>query len=138
MSVYDRMMDMFHDGIEKKAASGSAKGSEAANVARGKRPLKMPKNYDFSTRNVNWNDYRNDFLLRTDAIWEKSKMYDLFYSHYKKNVVFDSTNNRYMVTDIRMMPMPTNEPEHVEEWQAFQGYSPRDGVVWQFRYGPKV
>lgn len=116
MSVYDRMMDMFHEGIEKKAGAGSATGSEAANVSRGKRPLKMPKNYDFSTRNVNWKDYRNDFLLRTDAIWEKSKMYDLFYSHYKKNVVFDSTNNRYMVTDIRMMPMPTNEPEHLEEW----------------------
>ena len=57
MSVYDRMMDMFHDSIEKKAGEGATTGSEATNVARGKRPLKMPKNYDFSVRNVDWKEY---------------------------------------------------------------------------------
>ena len=40
-------------------------------VQKGRRPLKMPKNYDFSVRNVNWLDYSKDYLLRTDAVWEK-------------------------------------------------------------------
>jgi len=43
----------------------------------------MPKGYDFSARNVNWEQYKNDFLLRTDAVWEKSKLYDTFYTFYK-------------------------------------------------------
>ena len=107
-------------------------------MVKGRRPLKMPKNYDFSVRNVNWRDYKNDFLLRTDAIWERSKLFDIFYSHFKKGVVYDRQNNRYMVTNIRMMPMPTNEPEHFEEWVPFMGYSNKDGAVWQFRVGPML
>jgi hypothetical protein len=47
------------------------------------RPLKMPENYDFSQRKVNWKSYEKDFLLRTDAVWEKSKLYSYFYSVYK-------------------------------------------------------
>ena len=47
------------------------------------RPLQMPENYDFSQRHVNWQEYRQDFLLRTDAVWEKSKLYAYFYSLYK-------------------------------------------------------
>ena len=43
----------------------------------------MPKNYDFSVRNVDWRQYEKDFILRTDAVWEKSKLLDIFYSHYK-------------------------------------------------------
>lgn len=47
------------------------------------RPFKMPENYDFSTRNVNWKKYDKEYLLRTDAVWEKSKLYAYFYSLYK-------------------------------------------------------
>ena len=43
----------------------------------------MPKNYDFGVRGVNWNEYKEDYLLRTDAIWEKIQMKDVFYSFYK-------------------------------------------------------
>lgn len=50
---------------------------------KGRRPLKMPKDYDFSQRGVDWNEYDNDFLLRTDAVWEKIKMKDVFYAFYK-------------------------------------------------------
>jgi hypothetical protein len=53
---------------------------ETINVQR---PLKMPENYDFSQRSVNWKEYDNDFLLRTDAVWEKSKLMSYFYSMYK-------------------------------------------------------
>ena len=56
---------------------------QAEKVRKNKRPLKMPKGYDFSVRNVNWNDYKDDFILRTDAVWERSKLLDIFYTHYK-------------------------------------------------------
>ena len=60
----------------------------------------MPKNYDFSVRNVNWNNYKNDYILRTDAVWERSKLLDLFYTHYKSKFVYDAVNNRYMIANI--------------------------------------
>ena len=66
MSIYDRIVEGFHSKIEKPSAVG------AATVAKGKRPLKMPKNYDFSVRNVKWREYEKDYILRTDAVWEKS------------------------------------------------------------------
>jgi hypothetical protein len=49
----------------------------------GLRPLKMPENYDFSQRKVDWNSYKKDYLLRTDAVWEKSKLFAYFYSVFK-------------------------------------------------------
>ena len=98
----------------------------------------MPKNYDFGVRNVNWNEYKNDFLLRTDAVWEKSKLLDLFYTHYKSKFVYDSVNNTYLISNIRQNPAPTNEPEHFEDWRPFYGYSQIDGCVWQFKIGPML
>ncbi len=32
---------------------------------------KMPSSYDFSHKGINWKEYENDFILRTDAVWEK-------------------------------------------------------------------
>jgi hypothetical protein len=69
---------------------------------------KMPKDYDFSTRSTlfslnssnriefNWGEYNNDFILRTDAVWEKQKLKDYFRNYMKvlippiihKNLVF--------------------------------------------------
>ena len=46
-------------------------------------PLKKPENYDFSVKSVNWKKYDNDYLLRTDAVWEKSKLFAYFHSLYK-------------------------------------------------------
>ena len=46
----------------------------------------MPKNYDFSVRNVDWKQYENDFILRTDAVWERSKLLDIFYTNYKVRI----------------------------------------------------
>jgi hypothetical protein len=36
------------------------------------------------------------------------------------------------------MPLPTNEPEHFEDWTPFTGYTNVDGCVWQFKSGPKI
>ena len=131
MSVFDNMIDMLHDNIEKKDTSKEV-------PTKAKRALKMPKNYDFSVRNVDWGQYKNDYILRTDAVWEKSKLLDLFYTHYKSKFLYDSVNNKYMIANIRQMPMPTNEPEHFEDWRPFMGYTDIDGCVWQFKVGPQL
>ena len=88
------------------------------------------KRYDFDFRNVNWNDYKDDFILRTDAVWEKSKLLDIFYTHYKSKFIYSSVNNTYQIANIRMMPAPTNEAEHFEDWRPFNGYTDVDGCVW--------
>jgi len=98
----------------------------------------MPKNYDFSVRNVDWRQYKKDFILRTDAVWERTKLLDVFYTHYKSQFVYDKLNNKYMIANIRQMPLPTNEPEHFEDWRPFLGFGSIDGCVWQFKVGPMV
>lgn len=131
-SIYDHMVDRFNSKVEKPSA-------ERASVEqRGARPLKMPKNYDFSVRNVKWSNYDKDYILRTDAVWEKSKLYDVFYTIYKSKFLYDNFNNRYLVANIRMMPMPSTEPEVLEDWKPFMGFSDIDGCVWQFKVGPMV
>ena len=94
-SVYDDMVDNLYDGSSKPDPV------EKLHVRRGKRPLKMPKNYNFSVRNVKWDSYKNDFILRTDAIWERSKLKDIFYGNYKAGFMYDSYNQRYMIANIR-------------------------------------
>ena len=126
------MIDLAHESMAKED------NKEKEIVKKNKRPLKMPKNYDFSVRNVNWNDYKDDYILRTDAVWEKSKLLDIFYMHYKSNLVYSRQNNNYNVANIRQMPVPTNEPEHFEDWRPFSSYSEIDGCVWQFKVGPMV
>ena len=137
MSVYDKIVDQLHENISKARAE-SDQGAAAKNVQTGRRPLKMPKNYDFSVRNVKWSDYSKDFLLRTDAVWERTKLFDTFYTNYKSGFSYDSVNNKYMIANIRMMPLPTNEPEHLEDWRPFMGYTDIDGCIWQFKTGPMV
>ena len=131
-SIYDTMIDRFHAGVEKPSAA------RAASEQRGQRPIKMPKGYDFSVRNVKWSEYEKDYILRTDAVWEKSKLYDIFYTIYKSKFLYDNFNNRYLVANIRMMPMPSTEPEVLEDWRPFMGFSDIDGCVWQFKVGPML
>ena len=95
MSVYNTIVDLLYQTIDKKNEK-----TEVINQ-KAKKPLKMPKNYDFSVRNVDWNQYKNDFLLRTDAVWERSKLLDIFYVHYKSRFVYDSVSNKYMIANIR-------------------------------------
>lgn len=123
MSVFDSMIDYLSEGIEKKTVAPTA-------PVKAKRALKMPKNYDFSVRNVDWGEYKSDYLLRTDAVWERTKLLDIFYTHYKSKFLYDSVNNKYMIANIRQMPMPTNEAEHFEDWRPFFGYTDVDGCVW--------
>mmetsp|Transcript_20894 Transcript_20894/g.25660 ORF Transcript_20894/g.25660 Transcript_20894/m.25660 type:complete len:245 (-) Transcript_20894:113-847(-) len=132
MSIYDTMIDRFNSRLDRPDAA------RAATESRGQRPIKMPKNYDFSVRNVKWGQYDRDYILRTDAVWEKSKLYDIFYTIYKSKFLYDNFNNRYMVANIRQMPMPSTEPEVLEDWKPFMGFTDIDGCVWQFKVGPMV
>ena len=132
MSIYDRMISNYHQSVDKPEAA------RAATEQRGKRPLKMPRNYDFSVRNVKWRDYDKDYILRSDAVWEKSKLMDVFYTIYKSKFLYDNFNNQYLVANIRMMPMPSTEPEALEDWKVFKGFSEIDGCVWQFKLGPML
>ena len=125
-SSYDLMMGYMTTNMDPK----KPQLQKLAVNTKGKRPLKMPKDYDFSVRNTNWKDYRNDYLLRTDAVWEKSKLLDLFYVQYKSKLIYDGLKNMYMICNIRQNPMPTNEPEHFEDWRPFLGFSDIDGCIW--------
>lgn len=77
MSLYDTLVDHLNNNIDKKDVQ------TAEIVQKNRRPLKMPKNYDFSVRNVDWKQYKKDFILRTDAAWERAKLLDVFYTNYK-------------------------------------------------------
>lgn len=123
MSLYNQLVDNFTAGVERKQTQ------TPEHLQKSRRPLKMPKNYDFSVRNVDWRQYENDFLLRTDAVWERSKLLDVFYTHYKSQFIYDKASNKYMIANIRQMPLPTNEPEHFEDWRPFMGYTDVDGCV---------
>ena len=34
-----------------------------------------------------------------------------------------------MIANIRQMPIPTNEPEHFEDWNPFTGFADEPGMV---------
>ena len=93
-STFDSMIDMLAEGIDKKDRAPTS-------PAKSRRPLKMPKAYDFSVRNVDWGEYKEDYLLRTDAVWERTKLLDIFYVHYKSKFLYDTVNNKYMIANIR-------------------------------------
>ncbi len=87
MSIYDQIIDHLQENVEKKSKQAQQV------LQKGKRPLKMPKDYDFSVRNMNWRQYEKDFLLRTDAVWEKSKLMDLFYTFYKVDLLLHALDS---------------------------------------------
>ena len=60
--------------------------------------LKMPKNYDFSTRKTNWSLYKPFYILRSDAVWEKSKLYSYWYSEFKSNYFYNK-GNYHLISD---------------------------------------
>ena len=115
----------------------AANAKEVKSYGKGERPLKIPEGYDFSTRNVDWNQYKEDYILRTDAVWEKSKLKDYFYSLFK-TMMYDPKTNEYKVNDLRIVPLPTTTADHLEDVKVFKGWSEVDGCIWQFKQGPKI
>ena len=130
MDLYDKLVRNWSDKTIPKEETKDE-------IRKGKRPLKMPKGYDFTVRNVDWREYKNDFLLRTDAVWEKSKLKDHFYSMYKI-FVYNEKKNAYYISDLRVVPNPTTEIDHFLEFVPFQGFTVSDGLVWTVKNGPKI
>ena len=83
MNLYNTISSSLHKKFETKE-----KDTEDPTVQKGRRPLRMPKDYDFSVRNIDWRQYKQDYLLRTDAVWEKQKLKDMFYATYKVRLFY--------------------------------------------------
>ena len=60
--------------------------------------FKVPDNYDFSNTGIDWKGYGKDFMLRTDAVWEKQQLRD-FFRLYMKCFWFNSTIKGYEIIE---------------------------------------
>lgn len=56
---------------------------------------KIPQNYDFSSVGMDWTKFHKYFRLRTDAVWEKTKLRDFFRS-YHKFFIFNYVDGHYV------------------------------------------
>lgn len=98
---------------------------------------KMPANYDFSTRRTNWAEFHNDFLLRTDAVWEKQKLLDGF-RLYQKCFYFDKVAKKYVVVEPDDIYTLLLEPWALEDINPFPGFTPTGRTnSFQPGLGPK-
>ena len=61
--------------------------------------IRIPKGYDFSNKYFSEGDYKGDYILRTDAVWEKTKLKDWFRQYMKVNIIKQA---RYSTTATRM------------------------------------
>ena len=130
MDLYEKIANSW--GEKKDAAD-----TFSTTFAKGKRPIKMPKDYDFKVRNVDWKEYKRDYLLRTDAVWEKSKLFDHFYSMYRI-FSYHADSNAYYMTDLRVVPNPSAQADHLLDWVPFRGFTATDGLLWTVKPGPKL
>lgn len=106
--------------------------------------LKMPEGYDFSTKGTNWKAYKPYYLLRTDAVWEKSKLYQYFYTLFKSQLFFNK-DNFYMISDTYMYYYITHRSfgnftydeigDSGENHKVYDTYS-NNGEVFQFDEEP--
>lgn len=85
---------------------------------------KIPKDYDFSNKNINWSSLSKDYLLRTDAVWEKSKLLD-FYRLYYKIFDFNKSDKTYRTRGILNLIWNNYfESKNVEDDYLHEGYTP--------------
>ena len=83
----------------------------------------MPKNYDFSTEGKDFKKYWDKFILRTDAVWEKTKLKDMYRLMYK-NFYFNPDNKKYYMLEPEDMHRWLNFPSTLlEDVHEFKGYS---------------
>merc|ERR1712232_2412 len=75
---------------------------------------KMPDGYDFSTKGKKWSDYHKYFMLRTDAVWEKTKLKDFFRS-FHKFFHFDRDEGKYVWAEPESYVTTIMEPESMED-----------------------
>jgi hypothetical protein len=74
-------------------------------------------------KKVNWKEYENDFILRTDAVWEKTKLKDYFRS-YSKCFWFDIPLQRYTFIEPEEAYTLIFEGSSLEDFQTYPGSTP--------------
>jgi hypothetical protein len=82
--------------------------------------MKYDPTYDFSNRGVDWDEYKREVRLRTDAVWERQKLKDYFRLFYKI-FYWDPNSKQYYIT----MPLHSNF-NYPENWKlrVHRGYNP--------------
>ncbi|OMJ72601.1 hypothetical protein SteCoe_15802 [Stentor coeruleus] len=58
--------------------------------------MKYNPNYDFSNKGIDWESYEKEARLRTDAVWERSKLKDFFRCFYKV-FYWDPKSEKYYI-----------------------------------------
>ena len=82
--------------------------------------IKYTSNYDFSNKGIDWEDYEKDVRLRTDAVWERSRLKDYFRLFYKI-FYWDPRSKEYYIT----MPQHSNHnPPDNWRFRIHRGYNP--------------
>jgi hypothetical protein len=85
----------------------------------------------------NWSEYSGDFLLRTDAIWEKEKMRDWF-RLYQKCFYFDKTVRKYKFMEVEDIYTILFEGWALDELSPWVGHNPTGRTNnFQVTLGPK-
>eukprot|EP01017_Pseudomicrothorax_dubius_P031369 TRINITY_DN3999_c0_g1_i4.p1 TRINITY_DN3999_c0_g1~~TRINITY_DN3999_c0_g1_i4.p1 ORF type:complete len:251 (-),score=72.47 TRINITY_DN3999_c0_g1_i4:112-864(-) len=98
---------------------------------------KMPEGYDFSNKGVNWEEYGQESILRTDAVWEKSILRDGF-RLFMKCFYFDKGSKKYVVFEPEEIYSIIFEPWAFEEFVPFTGFTPTGRTnSFQIGLGPK-
>ena len=99
--------------------------------------LKMPENYDFNTRGSDWKTYKPYYLLRTDAVWEKSKLYGYFHSMYKAPLNYNNKKYYFIADAVAYNNMMAVEGGIIEDeigssgeyHKLFKGFSKNGALV---------
>ncbi|EAS07366.4 hypothetical protein TTHERM_00568030 (macronuclear) [Tetrahymena thermophila SB210] len=84
---------------------------------------KMPAGYNFLTRGKDWREYDKDFILRTDAVWEKFQL-EHFFRNYMKCFFFDHGLKKYQMFEPEDMYTVVFEGWALDDLITFPGFTP--------------
>ena len=91
--------------------------------------MKYNPNYDFSNKGVDWEGYEKEVRLRTDAVWERTKLKDYFRLFFKI-FYWDPKSEKYYIT------LPMHQfGNGTDEWRIREhyGYNPT-GKTTSFQF----
>jgi hypothetical protein len=95
--------------------------------------MKYDPSYDFSNNGVDWESYESEARLRTDAIWERTKLKDYFRLFYKL-FYWDPKQEKYFIS------MPNHVMgSNTDGWRLreFDCYTPT-GRTMAFQLAPDL
>ncbi|KAM3133713.1 hypothetical protein pb186bvf_014122 [Paramecium bursaria] len=100
--------------------------------------IRMPEDYNFDHKGVDWKRYEKDFSLRTDAVWEKQQLKDWF-RLYTKCFYYDKPMIRYSMIEPEDYYTLVYEPWAMEDlFFPYYGMTPTGRTAaFQIAVGPK-